>query len=54
MGAKVGETSRKHGVREPTHYKWKRPYSGMEVMHPQLRECGTRTPGSSGCSQIWR
>jgi len=23
MGAKVGETCRKHSVSEPTHYKWK-------------------------------
>lgn len=39
MGAKVGETCRKHGVSEPTYYKWKTQYSGMTVSHlAQLRE----------------
>lgn len=28
LGAKVGETCRKHGVSEPTYYKWKSQYSG--------------------------
>ncbi len=31
LGAKVGETCRKHGVSEPTYYKWKSQYSGMTV-----------------------
>lgn len=34
-GAKVGETSRKHGISESTHYVWKSKYAGMEVS--QLR-----------------
>lgn len=39
LGAKVGETCRKHGVSEATYYKWKTQFSGMTVPHlAQLRE----------------
>ncbi len=39
MGAKVTETCRKHGVNEPTYYKWKTQFSGVTVSHlSQLRQ----------------
>ena len=39
LGAKVGETCRKHGVSEATCYKWKTQFSGMTMPHlAQLRE----------------
>ena len=38
-GAKVAETRRRHGVSEPTYYKWKIQYSGITIPHlSQLRE----------------
>ena len=39
VGAKVGETCRKHGISEATYYHWKARYVGMEVSQiAQLRE----------------
>ena len=39
LGAKVGETCRKYGISEPTYYKWKSAYGGMDVSQlKQLRE----------------
>ena len=36
LGAKVGETCRKYGISEPTYYKWKSAYGGMDAS--QLRQ----------------
>ena len=33
LGAKVGDTCRKHGISDATYYKWKSQYSGMSVSH---------------------
>jgi putative transposase len=30
-GAKVPDLCRKHGITEPTFYRWKRKYGGMDV-----------------------
>lgn len=39
LGAKVGDTYRKHGISDATYYKWKSQYSGMSVPHlAQMRQ----------------
>ena len=55
LGAKVGDTCRKHGISDATYYKWKSQYSGMSVpIWPRCGSCKKRTPGSSACMPIWR
>lgn len=42
LGARVGETCRKHGISEPTYDKWKSQFAGMSVSHrARLRELQT-------------
>lgn len=36
LGAKVGDTCRKHGISDATYYKWKSQYSGMLSMHENV------------------
>lgn len=39
LGAKVGDTCRKHGISDATNYKWKTQYCGMSVSHlAQMRQ----------------
>lgn len=39
MAAKVGETYRKHGISDPTFYKWKSQFADMTISHlAQLRQ----------------
>lgn len=39
LGAKVGDTCRKHGISDATYYKWKSQHSGMSVSHlAQMRQ----------------
>ncbi len=35
-GMKAGEICRKHGICEPTYYRWKAKYGGLEVSEARL------------------
>ena len=55
LGAKVGETCRKHGISEPTYYKWKSQFAGMTVPHlAQLRQLQDENAKLKRMTLTWR
>src|SRR5690606_10702773 len=67
-GMKVADVCRKHGVSEPTYYKWKSKYGGLEASElKRIKDAGSRehqtqahqgcwkprTPNSSACMPRW-
>ncbi len=48
-GRKVADLCREHGISEPTFYRWKSKYSGMDVGDAKkLRALGCPMPHRSG------
>ncbi|WP_440588478.1 transposase [Comamonas thiooxydans] len=55
LGAKVGDTCRKHGISDATYYKWIANIQGCPCrLWPKCGSCRTRTLSSSACMPICR
>ena len=55
LGAKVGDTCRKHGISDAAYYKRKSQYSGMSVPHlAQMRQLQEESRQAYACMPTWR